>query len=71
VFYQPRSLRNINGDKTVSPFGVTHGLKANWIYELPIGRGRALYGDAGAVMDQIVGGLGVPRNGSHPERQPE
>ncbi len=56
VFYQPRSLRNVNGDKSVSPFAVTHGFKANWIYELPIGRGQALYDSAGAVMDRIVGG---------------
>jgi hypothetical protein len=56
VFYQPRSLRNINGDKTLSPFGITHGFKANWIYELPIGRGKLLAGNAGGVLDRLVGG---------------
>jgi hypothetical protein len=56
VFYQPRSLRNVAGDKTISPFGVTHGLKANWIYELPFGRGKALMGDAGGITNQLVGG---------------
>ncbi len=56
VFYQPRSLRNINGDKTLSPFGITHGFKANWIYELPIGRGKALAGNAGGTLDRIIGG---------------
>lgn len=56
VFYQPRSLRNIDGDKTLSPFGITHALKANWIYELPIGRGKMLFGNAGGVMDRVVGG---------------
>jgi hypothetical protein len=56
VFYQPRSLRNLNLDKTASPFVVSHGFKANWIYELPIGRGHAIWGDAGGVADQIVGG---------------
>jgi hypothetical protein len=56
VFYQPRSLRNINGDKTLSPFGVTHGFKANWIYELPIGRGKALAGNVGGALDKVVGG---------------
>jgi Carboxypeptidase regulatory-like domain len=56
VFYQPRSLRNINGDKTLSPFGVTHGFKANWIYELPIGRGKALAGNVGGALDRVIGG---------------
>jgi len=56
VLYQPRSLRNINGDKTLSPFGITHGFKANWIYELPIGRGKSLAGNIGANLDRIVGG---------------
>jgi hypothetical protein len=56
VLYQTRSLRNINGDKTLSPFGITHGFKANWIYELPIGRGKALAGNAGGTLDRIVGG---------------
>jgi hypothetical protein len=56
VFYQPRSLRNIAGDKTLSPFGITHALKANWIYELPVGKGKALLGNAGGVLDRVVGG---------------
>ncbi len=56
VFYQPRSLRNINGDKSLSPFGITHGFKANWIYELPIGRGKALAGGVGGTLDRIIGG---------------
>lgn len=56
VFYQPRSLRNISGDKTISPFGITHAVKANWIYELPIGTGKALFGGAGKALNLAVGG---------------
>lgn len=56
VFYQPRSLRNISGDKTISPFGITHAVKANWIYELPFGKGKALLGGAGKWLDMAVGG---------------
>ncbi|MGE0129161.1 MAG: carboxypeptidase regulatory-like domain-containing protein [Blastocatellales bacterium] len=56
VFYQPPSLREVNGDKTLSPFGITHALKANWIYELPFGRGKALAGGIGRLADLAIGG---------------
>lgn len=56
VFYQPSSLRNLNGDKTLSPFGITHAFKADWMYELPFGRGKLLAGAAGPWLDRLVGG---------------
>jgi hypothetical protein len=56
VNYQPRTLRDMSRDKTMSPFGITHALKMNWIYELPIGRGQALLGNAGGILNQFVGG---------------
>ncbi|MEP7340298.1 MAG: carboxypeptidase regulatory-like domain-containing protein [Acidobacteriota bacterium] len=56
VNYQPRSLRNLNGDKTISPFGITHALKGDWIYELPIGNGKMLAGGVGPWMNRLVGG---------------
>jgi len=56
VFRQPPTLRDLRLDKTLSPFGVTHAFKANWIYELPIGRGRALAGNVGSALDRIIGG---------------
>src|SRR5262249_24517091 len=33
-----------------------HAFKVNWIYELPIGRGKPLLGGAGAWLDRLVGG---------------
>src|SRR5262249_1302492 len=50
------SLRDPKLDNVVSPFDIRHGLKVNWIYELPIGRGKALFGNAGGVLDRFVGG---------------
>jgi hypothetical protein len=49
--------------KAVSPFGITHGLKMNWVYELPIGRGRALLASAHGAMDKIVGGWEIHGTG--------
>ena len=33
-----------------------HSVKVNWIYELPVGRGKWLLGNAGAWLDRLVGG---------------
>ena len=33
-----------------------HAFKVNWIYELPIGRGKWLLGNAGGLLDRVVGG---------------
>lgn len=35
---------------------VPHAFKADWVYELPFGRGRRFGGNAGAILDQIIGG---------------
>jgi hypothetical protein len=35
---------------------LTHAFKANWVYELPIGRGRMLFGNAGGLLDRLAGG---------------
>jgi hypothetical protein len=35
---------------------LAHAFKANWVYELPFGRGKALLGGAGGMMERLVGG---------------
>jgi hypothetical protein len=56
VFSQPITLRDPKLDKSVSPFNITHGFKANWIYELPFGRGKSLLGGVNRWADLAVGG---------------
>ena len=50
------TLRNPSLDDSVSPFDIRHALKFNWLYELPIGKGKTLFGNAGGVVDRLVGG---------------
>jgi len=59
VFYTPATLRNRNLDRNLSPFDLTHGLKANWIWELPVGRGQWLFGEANGVVDRLLGGWAI------------
>jgi carboxypeptidase family protein len=59
VFYQPLTLRNENLDKNISPFDLTHGLKANWIWELPVGRGQSFLGNANGLVDRLAGGWAI------------
>jgi hypothetical protein len=45
-----------NQERGVSSFDVTHQFNANWIYELPFGRGRSFGRNASRVLDALVGG---------------
>jgi len=42
--------------RAVSDFDTTHQFNLNWIAELPVGKGRALAGNANAWLDAIIGG---------------
>ena len=35
---------------------LTHAFKLNWVYELPFGRGRAMFASIGRLTDAIIGG---------------
>jgi hypothetical protein len=39
--------------------GVTHAFKANWVYDLPFGRGQRFASGANAVLDRLIGGWSV------------
>jgi hypothetical protein len=41
---------------SVSDFDVRHNFNANWLLELPFGKGRKLFGDAHPVVDGVIGG---------------
>jgi hypothetical protein len=36
--------------------GITHAFKGNWVYELPFGQGRRFFGDAGGLINGLIGG---------------
>jgi hypothetical protein len=38
---------------------VTHAFKANWVYELPFGQGRRFGGNAGPLLDRLIGGWSI------------
>ena len=56
---QPLTLRS-DLDKPLekyrAPQDIQHSFKANWIYELPFGRGRWLMSTANGLTDHLVGG---------------
>ncbi|NOT62100.1 MAG: hypothetical protein HOP19_17945, partial [Acidobacteria bacterium] len=41
---------------TLDDITLRHAFKVNWIYELPFGRGKALFGNIGNALDRLVGG---------------
>jgi hypothetical protein len=47
---------NPNGRRGVSDFDTTHQINANWIAELPFGKGRHFAGNVGRIGDAFIGG---------------
>jgi hypothetical protein len=45
-----------NQQRAVSDFDATHQFNANWIAELPFGKGKRFAGSAGGALDAIIGG---------------
>jgi hypothetical protein len=43
----------VNSLNTDVPY---HSFKLNWVYELPFGKGKALMGNAGGLLDRLIGG---------------
>ncbi|HKE24329.1 MAG TPA: TonB-dependent receptor [Bryobacteraceae bacterium] len=50
------TLRDWGGEKGPTSFDIRHGIKATWIYQLPIGQGRHLYASAHGVVGKVVSG---------------
>jgi hypothetical protein len=47
---------NPKQERAVASFDVRHQLNANWIYELPFGKGRSLAANAPGWLNAIIGG---------------
>ncbi len=42
--------------RAVSDYDLTHQVNANWIVDLPVGKGRAFAHDSGKLVDALIGG---------------
>ncbi|MGE5205660.1 MAG: carboxypeptidase regulatory-like domain-containing protein [Chlamydiota bacterium] len=51
--WNPKQLR------AVSDFDNTHQINANWVYELPVGRGKHFGGGMGSVLNAFLGGWSI------------
>jgi hypothetical protein len=47
---------NPNAQKGVSSCDLTHQLNANWIFQMPFGRGRKIGTGSGRALDAAIGG---------------
>ena len=45
--------------KTVQPFDLRHNFKVDATYDLPFGRGRMFFGNAGRLVDALIGGFTI------------
>jgi hypothetical protein len=56
VATQPRTLRDLNQDWGLSPWDLRHSFKLDWLYELPIGPGRAFLNGHVPVVSKVLEG---------------
>jgi hypothetical protein len=56
---QYRDPQNRSFDKRIMTFNRTHVFKSNWIYELPVGKGRQFLSNSNRVVDGVLGGWKV------------
>jgi Carboxypeptidase regulatory-like domain len=62
VFDQPNTIRDPDLRRGLAPFDITHSVKTNFIYELPVGQGRKFFGGARGIVNGLVGGWGFNGN---------
>jgi hypothetical protein len=55
----PANNYNLAAEKSVDGSDIPHSLVANYIYQLPIGRGKAIGGGMSRLADAVVGGWEV------------
>jgi hypothetical protein len=55
VFSQPRTLRDPELDRDFSPWDVRHGLKFDFVYELPFGPGGRYLTSSNSIVRRVVG----------------
>ena len=51
-----RDKNNLRLDKTFASFDATHVINGNFIWEIPVGKGRRWLGDASTLVDSFLGG---------------
>ena len=56
--------------RAVSDFDTTHQLNANWIVDLPFGRGRAIAGHVNSGLDAAIGAGSFPGYSAGPAASP-
>lgn len=62
VFDQPVTLRDPDSKKGHTPFDITQALKFNFIWEVPVGNGRAFLNSYSKLTDSLIGGWGFNGN---------
>jgi hypothetical protein len=52
-------LNNGKIEKAPTPFDLRHAWKANYVYELPFGKGKQFLNNVNGVVDRIIGGWSI------------
>jgi hypothetical protein len=50
------TIRDWGGNKGPAAFDIRHGIKATWVYQLPVGPGHTFLSSSNGLLSRIVGG---------------
>ncbi|HEU4933271.1 MAG TPA: carboxypeptidase-like regulatory domain-containing protein [Pyrinomonadaceae bacterium] len=59
VFKNYFSQHDRSLDQGINPYDITHAFKTNFLYELPVGRGRQFLSGASGILNGLLGGWGA------------
>lgn len=64
------NIRNWRNERGLSDFDRTHVVTSNFIYELPLGKGRHFFSSAPGFLNQVIGGWSVNGLYTHMSGEP-
>jgi len=60
----------VGQERSLSNFAITHVAKVNWLWDLPIGRGKWIAGNSNGFLNQFIGGWSIYGTGRVQSGQP-
>ena len=54
-----QNWNNTSGERSLASYDAAHRLVVSYVYDLPMGKGKKIFGNAGGALDRVVGGWGI------------
>lgn len=55
----PQDYNNLNNERSLSAFDTPQRLVLSYVFDIPVGRGKRIFGNTHGVVDKVISGWGV------------